>query len=165
MKEQASRHLTGDVARAFVRALRASAQSCLLSYDTSFTMETRFLSSLGASSSSRGMQPSCSTLIRAHSAQQNSERLSDGHSNAPRKEVSLHERRGLLHMGALLAGNLCLSQASMAVDQSDKRTLEVCTGLSSHTHDPIFFSKTPLPELPIYGLMTRQGTRPEFVSI
>ena len=89
-------------------------------------MHLRRLSSLEASVSGRGPHESWRNPSRAHAAFRASAAACTHHKTAA--EASISSRRGVLHLGALVLGNLWVSGAHASADQSDRKSLEVREG-------------------------------------
>ena len=86
-------------------------------------MNTRALSSLGASTSGQGLHLVCRTSTRADAAFRETAATSSHHKAAP--DTAICTRRGIIHVGAFALGNLWLSGAYASADQSDRKSLEV----------------------------------------
>ena len=91
-------------------------------------MQEGCLSSLGTSSAGR-KHPSCCHTLRLSRPATPSCRSASVRVNSS-TESAVTRRRELLRLGAVLVCDLCLrSAASSAVDQSDKKAIEVCLSL------------------------------------
>ena len=91
-------------------------------------MQNRCLSSLGTSLAGVTHHSCCHTLRLPPPATQTCGGASVRVNSST--ENSVTRRTGLLGLGAVLVGDLCLrSAASLAVDQSAKKAIEVCPSL------------------------------------